>query len=421
MRKTFKKVSAFALAVAMVIPMMGITAKAELPRGGWVEVYDTNEQASTPWTKGKNDQETGAGTDNGNYRVASTEAPWTATMTAASEFTENGVPCLGMVLTAPIQIEQNVKYKVVYTVDGNVQNNSEDKPRGVYVNVATYSGTSRKDNWTNNNQTEVTEAKEMTYEFTSSYDDLDSVAFTFILRRVAPSNYVTISDVKVYKYVTDLTGHYELTLEDETYSDVAYNSLVALEASKINEEGEVFSHWTKNGYTVSYSRAYSFYVCEDATVKAVYADEAPEVKGCYYVMYGLNTDNELEYYIETTSPDDSETNLCWVGSRVDILNGDEDITKGKYAIKESTLSKGTHQYYLNLGDVTNFDPGKYAQIRNKFEFGKYYDEESKEFGTWINFIHWYAKNGSSTQEGTDTVWIGNPKELVGINYQCGTY
>ncbi|MGN0244132.1 MAG: hypothetical protein ACI4CT_08745 [Lachnospiraceae bacterium] len=213
----------------------------------------------------------------------------------------------------------------------------------------------------------------------------------------------------------EYTTEYDLTIDGDPYK-APYNAKVALKTPENNDAGQVFSHWEKNGNIVSYSREYTFYAFEDATIVPVYADAKPETKSCYYIAYNKDDDGNLNYYIELTYPEGSTGNRCYFGATIKMASDSTNTNKanGKYAVLTDALGSGTSQYKVSLGNAASFDATQYTESRIKIEFG---NKDKTGVGGPQSKVFWFAENGT-TKTGTD--WI-DPVNFTGTGYLCGVY
>lgn len=122
----------------------------------------------------------------------------------------------------------------------------------------------------------------------------------------------TTATLDVYKNTIYTAGFkaentdYNITIAgaNEESGKYKYNQKVTVTAK--GEEGKVFTHWTKDGITVSYNSEYSFYVSADAEVVANYADTAV-AKQIVLVMAQptMVADNtKIAFYAERNVPEE---------------------------------------------------------------------------------------------------------------------
>mgnify|MGYP004640740353 CR=1 FL=1 len=171
-------------------------------------------------------------------------------------------------------------------------------------------------------------------------------------------------------YTVTVTGGKILTAG----STFTYDSNVKVEADAA-PEGKVFSHWTKDGVTVSYDKVYKFIVSGNTELVANYADSAP-AKTPIVSMYEarvLSGNSRIAFFSERSVP----MGYTYVGSGIILRSGDAaanaDLTlesegkivssstsqeaSGQYLVRKAGLSQGdtwsARAYLTYIDDATN--------------------------------------------------------------------
>ena len=153
---------------------------------------------------------------------------------------------------------------------------------------------------------------------------------------------------------------YEVTVTGGTGSgEYRYNDVVTAVANAA-EAGKKFSHWTKDGATVSYDTTYKFYASGASEVTAVYVEESEPVEKKPILVAsmseGLVDDDKLAFFSERDLPSEweiVETGLLLGQDEATLELGADGVTKaaarntdakGQYTVRKAGVSAGEVWY-----------------------------------------------------------------------------
>ena len=199
--------------------------------------------------------------------------------------------------------------------------------------------------WLKRGNKEISE--NVTAGATLAYDSVDAGENLFLAQYEKGTDEFTIT----------VTGGSIIT-EGTTFK---YDATVTVKANAA-PEGQVFSHWTKDGVTVSYDAEYKFYVSGNTALVAKFVAEADKPAIAPIVsMYEarvLAGNSRIAFFSERSVPE----GYTYVGSGIILKSGDAaanaDLTlesEGKL-VSSSTSQKASGQYLvrkagLNTGDT----------------------------------------------------------------------
>ena len=148
---------------------------------------------------------------------------------------------------------------------------------------------------------------------------------------------------------------YTITVNGGTGSgEYRYNDVVTAVANAA-EAGKKFSHWTKDGATVSYDATYKFYASGASEVTAVYVEESEPVEKKPILVAsmseGLVDSDKLAFFSERDLPDEweiVETGLLLGQSETLELGAEGAVkaaarntdAKGQYTVRKAGVSAG---------------------------------------------------------------------------------
>lgn len=157
------------------------------------------------------------------------------------------------------------------------------------------------------------------------------------------------------EYTIAITGG-TITTDGDTF---LYDTSVTVQAT--GEEGKVFSHWTKNGVTVSYDEVYTFYVSGNTTLVANYVDagSAPTAVPIVsmYATQVLLGNNRIAFFSERNLP----YGYTYVGAGIILKSGDKTANSGLTLetegalIANSTSGKANGQYVIRKAGLVDGD------------------------------------------------------------------
>lgn len=194
MRKVTGRAIAFALAVAMAIPMMGMSAKAQ--KTDWVAI--TNYTIADVKLEEATKQQDGS-----YYLQDTTNDNWAA---AQLKFTSDDFKVGG-------------KYKIMYELSGVWTSSDQSETGGFYVNQNASMAASQNyvtaavHSYTAD---EAAVTKEIVVEAVNETTE-KALLYQFILRKVGSEGYCTISNIQLYQEVTS----YEVSVAGQRYDVVA--------------------------------------------------------------------------------------------------------------------------------------------------------------------------------------------------------
>ena len=430
MRCIRKKVAVFGLAAALAIPMMGISASAQMKS----DVITVKEAAvQKDWgTRDMFDKDSGKhvyAATNGNGSIAylgdyDLAAVSSIDVVASINQDSKSKNC-GVKFTYEPILEDEI-------VDGDYLGSKHVDIRSsgkTFINIIGQTSVSKaiKDKVGKTGNDDYIGAKYTVTGNTVTVDeeafqaqfDADSSATTNTENAQSSSSLAdkaNLGKVHLFVYGTaqggrvcidTITIHYEapdtynLTIDGQAYNEIEYNSKVTVTAPEKKGE-QVFSHWTKNGEPISYDRSYEFYASGNDTIEAVYADTAPEAKACYYISWKQEGD-DLIFIAECNFPAGVSDGRVIIAPNADPKG---EALKSPFSNTDSGEKlSGTNQYRVKLGSISQFDAEKFDECRIKFE-GMYSNKSKIAFDknkpTGMYFWFTEPNNGNDNHLKIDT-------------------